>query len=144
MNDISTLEKNVQDVESIRKWAEEFMNYIFSQSQLNIVKNGSSDTGFMLRSGVPPYWEGNTIKIKYDAPQSVFIEYGTRPHMPPVSPLVDLVKYKLRIPEPKASKIALAIAMNIKKNGTEPSPFLRPAIYDGLRKYNLNARGGVD
>ena len=79
------------DVEEFKKWAEQIMQFIFTKSQENLVtpmpwgdKNFSStrkptaisDTGFLLRSGVPPFWEGNKIKIKYTAPWSEDVEFG--------------------------------------------------------------------
>lgn len=55
------------------------------------------------------------------------VELGTRPHMPPVEPLVDWVKAKLAISNEKAARgVAFAIARKIAVRGTKPqAPFKR-------------------
>jgi len=48
------------------------------------------------------------------------VEFGTKPHMPPVNPIILWVKRKLKISDSKKqNSIAWAIAVNIKKQGTK-------------------------
>ncbi|MCK5609013.1 hypothetical protein KAR91_44475 [Candidatus Pacearchaeota archaeon] len=98
-----------------------------------IVQNDISDTGDLLKSGaskqisddeVSVTFGGGPVQVSY----AVYIEYGTSPHMPPVEPLKKWAKRKLRLNEKKAQSAAWAIAVKIKKEGTEPNPYLRPAI----------------
>lgn len=103
-------------------------DYIFQQSQENLIKNGSSDTGFLLRSGIVERNGKGSRKIKYDAEYADFVEYGTPPHMPPVKSLVGWAKRKLGLNEEEAQKVAWAIAIKIKQEGTEAQPYLRPAL----------------
>lgn len=50
---------------------------------------------------------------------AVAVELGTKPHMPPVAPLVDWVEQVLQLDGAEAQSVAWAIAMKIKKQGTE-------------------------
>ncbi len=52
-------------------------------------------------------------------PYAIPVELGTRPHFPPVEPLVDWVVAKLGIPEKEAHGVAFAIARKIARVGTK-------------------------
>lgn len=130
--------KKFQDMEGAKKWAEEFMQDIFSRSQEILMKQ-SFDSGFLLRSGKPPFWEGpDHLAIEYDAPYALFIEYGTDPHPMSGHKLVGWVRRKLGIKGDHAMKVAWAIANKIRKHGTDPKPFLRPAINEIINKEGLD------
>jgi len=47
------------------------------------------------------------------------VELGTKPHMPPVTPLIDWVETVLDLNGAQAQSVAWAIAMKIKKKGTK-------------------------
>lgn len=66
--------------------------------------------------------------IIYDTPYATYIEFGTRPHFPPVKPLQEWAKRVLRLSDAEAKSAGWAIAKKISERGTEPQPFLRPAI----------------
>ncbi|HVL37308.1 MAG TPA: hypothetical protein VM489_16685, partial [Burkholderiales bacterium] len=52
---------------------------------------------------------------------AVPVELGTRPHFPPIEPLIDWVRAKLGIGEEKAARgVAFAIAHKIAVSGTRP------------------------
>ena len=109
---------------------------IFSKSQENIVKNGSIDTGEMLKSG-NIFKRGEMWIIHYQAPYSAYVEFGTQPHRMPIEPLKRWVKRKLGYKEKEAEKVSWAVWQKIAREGTDPKPFLRPAIREVLRKHNL-------
>lgn len=67
-------------------------------------------------------------KIIYDAPHAAYLEFGTRPHMPPVAPLIAWAKRVLRVSDAEAKSIGWAIAKKIAEKGTEPQPYLRPGV----------------
>ena len=67
---LEDLEKNPGSIKEVKEWAEELMNFVFTRSQENLIQNNSIDTGFLLRSGKPPFWNENIISIEYDAPSS--------------------------------------------------------------------------
>ncbi|MCK5216586.1 MAG: hypothetical protein KAJ93_02295 [Methanosarcinales archaeon] len=72
-------------------------------------------------------------EVVYDAPYSVFVEFGTSPHMPPLQPIEEWVRRKrgdLGVKDSEIKKVARAIQMKISKYGTDPKPFLRPAYDD--------------
>lgn len=55
---------------------------------------------------------------------AVAVELGTRPHMPPIEPLIGWVQEKLGVSAQDARSVAFAVAMKIKKHGTKAqSPF---------------------
>lgn len=47
------------------------------------------------------------------------VEYGTKPHFPPLEPLQYWVEKKLGLPEKEAKSVAFLIARKISKEGTE-------------------------
>lgn len=78
---------------------------------------------------------GVATSLSYAAP----VETGSRPHMPPISPLVDWVERKLGLRGPDAKGVAWAIARKIAKKGTEGAFMFRdgfasvePQIYEIL------------
>jgi len=54
--------------------------------------------------------------------------HNTPPHMPPVDAIRDWLKTK-GLPE----EMAWPVAINIKKNGTRPQPFIRPLLNNKLK-----------
>ena len=85
--------------------------------------------------------------VKVGAHYGPYVEFGTRPHMPPVEPIQKWVEIKSRrFVRTKSGKqrwikgkqgkearsIAWAIAMTIKKKGTKAHPYLRPAWEKGI------------
>lgn len=116
--------KNLDKV--LDKILDDLADYIFSNSQQNLINNGSVDTGFMLKTANVQR-KFMHKKIVYPAPYSAFVEFGTQPHMPPVNSLIKWAQHKLKVKNPE--KVAWAIATKIKQEGIEPKPFLRPAIH---------------
>lgn len=130
--------KGISEIPSLKKKAEEIMSFIFSKSQENLIRNRSVDTGFLLQSGIPPFWKNeNTIAIGYDAPWAAYVEYGSPPHPVSGKRFEGWVKRKLGLTGKEATSVSWAIAMKIKKKGTEAKPFLRPAIEDAKAKYGI-------
>lgn len=56
------------------------------------------------------------------------VEYGTKPHRPPVRPLQDWVEVKLGISGKTALSVAHAIAVSIGKRGTRAQPVWEPTF----------------
>lgn len=101
---------------------------VFQESQLNIVNMGIIDTGHLLKSGILiPTPLGATIN--YSAPYAWYVEKGRLPgSMPPVEALEKWVRRKMGIASKDARRVAWAVAMKIKQNGTQPQPFLESAL----------------
>jgi len=66
--------------------------------------------------------------VGVDVPYARYVEFGTRPHMPPVEPLIRWAKRKFKVDDEEAKKIGWSVAMTIKKKGTKPHPFFRKSI----------------
>ena len=47
------------------------------------------------------------------------VELGTRPHFPPIAPLIDWVRVKLGVPEKEARGVAFLVARKIARSGTK-------------------------
>lgn len=107
------------------------LSFIEAKALDNMIKNGTPDTGNLLRSSKI---EGDTLV--FDAPYAEFVEFGTLPHPVSASKLFNWCRRKLKLDEKQAWAAAHAIAAKIRKEGTEEQPFLRPAIEEAIRWYN--------
>ena len=69
----------------------------------------------------PPEVRGVNIvgRVSTAAKHAIPVELGTRPHFPPVEPLIDWVVAKLGIVAPEAQQVAWRIALKISRKGTE-------------------------
>lgn len=82
-------------------------------------KKGSVDRGnFKLA------WESRPMifgaQIRNGAPYAAFIERGTRPHWPPLAPILAWVMRKNQMDEEDAYPIARAVQVKIARSGTKP------------------------
>ena len=111
----------------------EIAEFIFNESQQNIINQGLVDRGTLLASGqiIDNFLNK---RIVYTVPYADSIEFGRIPGiMPPIEPIKDWVRRKgLAAEEKQINSIAWAIAQDLKKNGTDPRPFMQPAI-DGAK-----------
>jgi hypothetical protein len=67
-------------------------------------------------------------KIWMDDPKAIFMEEGTRPHFPPLAPLVEWVKRKITSDPIQARSIAYAIQQKIGERGLAPRRYFRRAM----------------
>jgi hypothetical protein len=73
-----------------------------------------------LRQSVKRAPTKNGAQVYVDAPHFPFIEFGTRPHMPPLEPLIVWAARKFGVDGDEARAIAWAVAQKIARSGTEP------------------------
>lgn len=102
-----------------------------------VVKNISSpqgahpapvDTGAM-RSSVRAFDVSNGAILAVEAPHAVYVERGTKPHTPPLGPILTWVVRKIPTSsDSEAMGIALAIQRKIAEVGTEPRFFFRRSM----------------
>lgn len=66
-----------------------------------------------------------------------YVEYGTKPHFPPLSVIKKWISVKPVLPRPlpsgklpTANQLAYLIGRKISKQGTKAQPFLKPTIND--------------
>ncbi len=125
------------------------LQLIEGQMKENLTRNDSVASG-NLRAGVqsvPPRITETEIvgEVGPDQPYAPYVEEGTKPHMPPLEPLVEWVRlkhlagtYSLRgrrrggKARQQAEDVALAKAVQqkIAKHGTRAHPFAAPAVDD--------------
>lgn len=67
-------------------------------------------------------------QVYNDAPHFPFMEYGTRPHFPPIAPLVVWATRKFGVDEAEAEAIAWAVAKKIAREGIAPRGFFAKAM----------------
>lgn len=100
-----------------------------ANARANLDLKGTTNTGRLSQSIVVddrPF--DKSVIVGTNVHYAPYVEFGTRPHMPPVEPLVEWAHLKLH--DDKAGyKIARAIA----KRGTKPKPFMRPAVKVGQK-----------
>lgn len=72
------------------------------------------------------------------------VENGTRPHFPPVSPLIHWVQIKGIANGDAATQVAWAIAHHISKMGTRPQPFILPGAQYGASKWEGFLKAEID
>lgn len=110
---------------------------IVADAKQNLRNNRSNVTGQLSASGRVQTVEGDPDAVDAGffsqdtrGGYAFFVEYGRRAgKFPPVDEIVQWVRKKLRIREPKAAKgIGFVIARKIAKKGTTPHPFFGPAV----------------
>lgn len=82
------------------------------------------------------------IRSRYAAP----IEYGTRPHFPPVEALRPWVRRKLGEVDDDGegdAGIAFLVARKIAEDGTEPRYFVRDSLPDIMREIDAAIKDGL-
>ena len=98
-----------------------------------LVEKTPVDTAEMASS-----WDFEATKEKISlgnfAPHAVFIEYGVRPHKPPIGPLLAWAKRKLQDPSqppdysPEVWRLARGVQKKIEERGQEPHHILQNEI----------------
>lgn len=119
---------------------------------------GSFDTGMLAKSLVVDKEKEFEKVVAYEAPHSIFIEFGTKPHWSPIKPVYDWVyrqrsvlgispKTKVKAKSDRMRAVmpeyfkeimepTMAIIQTIAKDGMDEKPFLRPSI--NLAKIEAN------
>lgn len=106
-----------------------------------IIEREAIDEGTLLRSGEIRHTEPLVREIAFTAKHAVFEEYGTRPHWPPLEPILkwvkrnaqlaqDEVQFKPRVPgrslsDAVALRIARAVQAKIAREGTKAVAYAR-------------------
>jgi len=78
------------------------------------------------------------------APHMPALEFGSRPHMPPVSPLIDWARQKLGLSGPAAQRAGWAVAKKSCKVGTEGAFMFRDATEAISADVNEMIAGAVE
>ena len=90
-------------------------------------KKGSVDRGQFKNA-----WESKPMffgaQIRNGAPYAGFIEQGTRPHFPPLKPILAWVMRKHKMSEEDAYPIARAVQAKIGRSGTKPKFIMKDIL----------------
>lgn len=112
-----------------KKLAQIIGTIIFERSQRNIDEMGITDRGTLKKSGnITKTADG--VSIVYSVPYASYIEFGTAPHTVDPAELEGWAKRKLG-----DRNAAYAVAKKIEKEGTEPKPYFRNAIEQGISEF---------
>lgn len=122
------------DLTDIQQLLQQFIQAVRDDlKQQNI--NASSKLSQSLKSVVKQ--KGKWIEISISLEDYwKYIEYGTRPHFPPIQAIRKWIDVKPILPRPMKGKLptrdqlAFLIARKISKVGTRPKPFLNKTISD--------------
>jgi hypothetical protein len=81
-----------------------------------------------LRNSVGVRFTPRTAVLTVSAMHAVFIDQGTRPHMPPIAPLIVWATRKFGLQPEQAEAVAWAVARKIARDGIEPRHFMAKAM----------------
>lgn len=124
-------------IEFGKELAREVADFIFTNSQENLIELGAIDTSNLFLSGGIKE-KKNFILIHYDAPYAEAVNDGTDPHFVDAKELEGWVRRKINPKGVKKVKsIALAVSKAIAKRGTVPQPFFTKAVELGRAKFNF-------
>lgn len=118
----------------------EIADFILSDSTQIILNNDTWDTGALAKSGETDLDKQFEKWVIFSAPYASGVEFGTDPResLPPPHALAKWARRKLGMTDKKARSVGWAIAHKIKNEGTDPQPFLRPAIRHAVLKFGAN------
>jgi hypothetical protein len=82
-----------------------------------------------LKSSVRVERDGDSWQIVVDAPHAAAVEVGTRPHTPPLQPLIDWVRrHAGDVAKSKIRALAIGLQRKIAEQGTKPRWFVRNTL----------------
>jgi HK97 gp10 family phage protein len=110
------LQQAIRDAGLIEAAARVFLESSAAVVQQKARNAAPEDTGGLRKSIQARVGRGLSITVEALAPHAPFVEFGTRPHMPPVSSLAGWALRKGLNP--------WAVAMSIARRGTKAQPFL--------------------
>lgn len=107
-----------------------------ANARVNLDLKGTTNTGRLSQSiEIEDRPFENAVIVGTNVQYAPFVEFGTRPHMPPVEPLVEWAHLKLH-----DDKMGYVTARLIAKRGTKPKPFMRPAVRVGQQFFGQYVR----
>ncbi len=91
-----------------------------------------------LRQSVNLRFTPRTAVLTVDAPHAVFSDKGTRPHSPPIGPLIVWATRKFGLDEDEAVRVAWAVRKKIEREGIAPRNWMAKAMAE-IKGEVLNA-----
>lgn len=109
------------------KTVDDLIDLIFQRSQ-ELIAAGPINEGNLLGSGNSYRPDDLTGFVGYTAPYAKAVEFGTSPHFPPPDAIREWARNKLQLRGKELERATQAICWKIYHYGTEPQPYLRPAV----------------
>ncbi len=110
----------------------------------NLMRNKSVVTAHLYGSGKLIKEGLGRYVVQFDAPYAAYVEFGTRPHRPPIDPLISWATAKTRVNPAQTGgeefqrgirDIAWSVARKIEREGTSPRPFAAPAAEEVVDRW---------
>lgn len=123
---------------------EEYAKEVRNQYQDNLINDNKIATGDLLNSvEYQIVQNGMTYEVQLKLQDYwKYVEYGTKPHFPPMDKILEWIMVKPVIPKPNDNgdlpsqkQLAYLIARKISKKGTEGTEDLEEALLDINQKY---------
>lgn len=140
----SFLAKFKADMKRIPQAVDRGLHRAVDRAAAEVRANAPEATGF-LRESI----HAVGLKIVCDAPYAIYVERGTRPHWPPIAPILAWVLVKgfaglsASGKTQSAESIAHAIAHKISVEGTKPTWFMRNSIPLTMKWIGYEIRGAL-
>lgn len=126
------LRRVMRDPEFVKGPATTFIRSVAFEVLGHAQQNAPSNFGRLRNSLTvdmgPRFRNEVSATVGTDLTYAKAVEWGSRPHFPPVAPLELWVRRKLRVPARRARSVAFLVARKISKRGTPAQPFLGPAL----------------
>jgi len=113
-----------------------------AQINLHRMKPPGIDTSALVQSLKVQHAQISAVVFS-DLKYAPYVEFGTRPHYPPIAPILEWVKRKLHVPEKRAYGVARAVVKKIGKRGTPRRPYLSNAFKVVERRVLAQIRAAV-
>lgn len=122
--------------EEVEKYIDGFIDEVIDEAKTILKHNNNIATGNLIGSDYKERIDINTWEFGFSAPYGGYVELGTAPRIkyPPIEKIKNWLMVKYGVPEENAWKSAWRVATHIKKHGTKPYPFFRPAIYSAISR----------
>lgn len=123
---------------------EQYANDIRNSYQDSLIKNDRIASGYLLNNiDFKVINEGNVFNVTFMMPKYwEYVEYNTKPHLPPVNKILEWIQVKPILPQPNdkgklptPESLAWAIAKKIEKSGTKGTHDLENTVNDVLTNF---------
>ena len=94
----------------------------------------ATNTGRLLQSWHVVKKSNTRVEVRSNVHYAQYVEFGTKPHRPPIEPLKKWVRQKFRLSGKKLNNTAWAMWHKIARKGTPAKRYLR----DALKDFDLN------
>jgi hypothetical protein len=131
-----------QDMKALQKGVDGALRRSVERAAADVRERAPKASGF-LRESI----HAVGLRVVCDAPYAAAVEYGSRPHWPPIAPIIAWVEIKGFVGAGSgaqtAKSIAWAIAYKISVEGTKPTWFMKGSIPATMRYIGLEVRGAL-